>query len=171
MKYTILALASSLLMAATLAACGNNKQNEATEQAKKVQAAIQQNIPGTIPTSAGSYTMTAKVDGKNWAATSMMPPELASRLIGYYNGEYIGLPYDRRDLVVGKKITFGENNAVDLATNDDIGIWGGRKGEMIITKVDEKSAEGTFFFTASTSSTTKTIEVTDGFFRIPLDKN
>jgi hypothetical protein len=87
------------------------------------------------------------------------------------NDEYIGLPYDRRYLVVGKTIKFGDHQAVDLVTSDDVGIWGGTKGEMQITKVDETSAEGTFFFTASASSTTKTVEVTEGSFRILLSKN
>ena len=71
---------------------------------------------------------------------------------------------------MGKKIVFGENEAVDLATSDDIGLWGGRKGEMEITKVDGDWAEGKFYFTGSSSRSKKTIEVTDGFFRISLAK-
>lgn len=69
------------------------------------------------------------------------------------------------------KIAFGEDNAVDLSTNDHEGMWGGRKGEMEITKVDNNWAEGKFYFTASSSSANNTIEVTDGFFRIPIAKN
>lgn len=68
----------------------------------------------------------------------------------------------------GKEIAFGENRAVDLFTDEETGIWGGRKGAIMITKVDDASAEGTFFFTADTGGTEKTIAVTDGFFRILL---
>ncbi len=146
----------------------NNAQNDAVKQAQQVQAAIKENTPGSTATSADAYSMKAKIDGKKWVADAMMPPEAAGRIIGYYNDESIGLPYDRRYLVVGKKIMFDENHAVDLMTNDDVGIWGGRKGEMKITKVDDKFAEGSFFFTGSTSRSDKTVEVTDGFFRIPL---
>jgi hypothetical protein len=167
MKKTI----AILIMAAILYSCGNSNQSKAVEDAKQVQAVIKETIPGTVETTTDGYTMKAKLNGKEWIATSMMPPETASRIVGYNNGESIGLPYNRRYLVAGKKITFGESNAVDLFTNGDIGMWGGRKGEMEITKVDENSAEGIFFFTASTSSTTKTVEVTDGFFRIPVAKN
>ncbi|HTE34293.1 MAG TPA: hypothetical protein VK666_28130 [Chryseolinea sp.] len=159
---------SILLMAALLSSCGNSNQSKALEEAKDVQSVIK---PGTVATTAGGYTMTAKLDGKDWTATSLMPPEAAGRIIGYNNGEYIGLPYDRRDLVAGKKITFGEDNAVDLGTNEDAGIWGGRKGEMEIVKVDDSWAEGKFRFTATTSSSNKTVEVTDGFFRVPVGKN
>jgi hypothetical protein len=67
-----------------------------------------------------------------------------------------------------KKIVFGEDEAVDLATNDHIGLWGGKKGEMEITKLDDTVAEGKFFFTASTNRSAKTIEITEGFFRILL---
>ncbi|MEO5562966.1 MAG: hypothetical protein ABIR18_06010, partial [Chitinophagaceae bacterium] len=97
------------------------------------------------------------------------PPDAAGRIIGYYGEEWIGLPYDKRNMVVGKKITFGENNATDLATDDEVGLWGGRKGEMEITKVDDKWAEGTFYFTGSTSRSDKTMEVTEGVFRISLE--
>lgn len=171
MKQTIFNLGTLVLIAGMIASCGNSNQGKAVEQAKEVQAAIKENKPGSIATTADGYTMKAKLDGKEWTATSVMPPETAGRTIGYNNGEYIGLPYDKRDLVVGKKITFGEGNAVDLATNDDVGMWGGRKGELEITKVDDNWAEGKFFFTASSSRTNKTVEVTDGFFRIPVPKN
>jgi hypothetical protein len=165
MKKLIFTFGACALAATMIASCGD--KNQAQEQAKQVQAAIKKNVPGTVATTADGYTMKAKLNGKAWTAGSIMPPDAAGRIVGYSNEEYIGLPYDRRYLVVGKKITFGEGNAVDLATNDDVGLWGGRKGEMEITKVDDKWAEGKFFFTASTSRSSKTVEVTDGFFRIP----
>jgi len=164
MKQTI----SILLITMLLSSCGNSDQSKGAELAKDIQSTIK---PGTVATTADGYMMKAKLNGKNWTATSLMPPDAAGRIIGYNSGEYIGLPYDSRYLVAGKKIVFGENNAVDLATNDDTGIWGGRKGEMEITKVDDSWAEGKFFFTATTSSSNKTVEVTEGFFRIPVGKN
>jgi hypothetical protein len=162
---------AALVVAVMLSSCGNSDQAKAVEQAKQVQSGLKELMPGTIATSPGGYAMKARLNGKDWVAVSMMPQEASGRIVGYRNGEYIGLPYDRRYLVVGKTIKFGDNQAVDLATNDDVGIWGGRKGEMQITKVDDTSAEGTFFFTASSSRTTKTVEVTDGSFRILLGKN
>jgi hypothetical protein len=39
---------------------------------------------------------------------------------------------------------------------------------MEITKVDDKWAEGTFSFTASGFQTDKTMQVTEGFFRISI---
>jgi hypothetical protein len=169
MKSAIIIFCFPILIV-SITACNNGAQNEAVKQADQVQAAIKENRPGTIPTKKDGWSMKAKVGGKDWAATSMMPPDAAGRIIGYYDEEWIGLPYDRRYLVVGKKITFGEDNATDLATNDDVGLWGGRKGEMEITKVDENWAEGKFYFTGSTSRSDKTMEVTDGFFRISLAK-
>ena len=65
-----------------------------------------------------------------------MPPEAAGRIIGYSGEEYIGLPYDKDEMLVGKKDIFSEDNAVDLSTTDEVGMWGGRKGEMEITKVE-----------------------------------
>jgi hypothetical protein len=68
------------------------------------------------------------------------------------------------------KIILGDDNVADLSTSDGAGIWGGRKGEMVITKLDENIAEGNFFFTGSSSRSAKTMEVTNGSFRIPLLK-
>ena len=161
---------SILIIAASLYSCGNNSRDKALSDAKDVQSAIKQIQPGGIPTTEAGWTMKAKIDGKDWVANSIMPPDLAGRISGDNNGESIGLPYNRKNIIVGEKTKFSENNAVDLMTHDDVGIWGGRKGEMEITKVDDNWAEGTFFFTGSTSSSGKTIEVTDGFFRISMAK-
>jgi hypothetical protein len=163
MKYAIL----STVMLFLLGSC-NSQQTEAKKQAAAIKNAIAQTRPGTVATKEGSWTMIATINGKKWIAGSIMPPEAAGRIIGYYDEEYIGLPYDKRNMVVGKKITFREGNAVDLSTSDDIGLWGGRKGEMEITKVNGDWVEGTFYFTGSTSQSDKTIEVTDGFFRIQV---
>lgn len=167
MKKLLLFFAFTTLL---FAGCKSKAEKEAIQNAKDIQTAVKENTPGSIPTTSGGYTMTAKIGGREWTADAMMPAEVADRIIGYNNGESISLPYDRRDMVVGNKTRFSENNAVDLFTNDDVKIWGGRKGEMEITKVDDKWAEGKFYFTGSTSSSDKKIEVTDGFFRISLAK-
>jgi hypothetical protein len=144
----------------------NSQQSEAKKLAEQIKSTI---MPGTLPTAEGSWTMTAKIKGKDWAAASMMPPDAAGRIVGYYKNESIGLPYNRRDMYVGKKIKFKENNVVDLTLDDDVGIYGGRTGEMEITKVDENWAEGKFYFTGNTTQgSSKTVEVTGGFFRISL---
>src|SRR3954470_5612408 len=97
----------------TISSC--NSQQTAKQQAIAEKNAIEAARPGTIPTKSGGWTMTARIDGKDFTASSLMPPEAAGRIIGYYKTAYIGMPYDRRYLVVGKKIKFGENNAVDLS--------------------------------------------------------
>jgi len=167
MKKTIPML---IIMAAfLLASCGNSSQNKALSDAKEVAAAIKQMQPGGIHTTSGGWTMTAKIDGKDWSANSLMPPEAAGRIVGDNDGVGISLPYDRRDIVLGEKTKFSHNNAVDIFTKDEVAIWGGYAGEMEITKVDGDWAEGKFNVTGTTSSDlNKKIEVTDGFFRISM---
>ena len=148
----------------------SSPKNKAEEQANQIQQAINENSPGSVPVSAGGFYMKAKKDGKDWVATSMDEMgEDSYRIIGNYNGEYISLPYHRNDIEVGNETNF-DHSAVDLKLNDEEGLWAGLKGQMIITKVDETSAEGTFYFTASNNSNTKTIEFTDGSFRILFPK-
>ena len=149
----------------------NSPKNKAVEQANQIQQAVNENSPGSVPISAGGFYMKAKMDGKEWVAASMdIMDEEASKIIGNYNGEYISLPYHRNDIEVGNKTNF-DHSAVDLKLNDEVGLWGGHKGQMVITKVDDTSAEGTFYFTASSDDAAKkTLEVTDGFFRILFPK-
>ena len=158
MKQTI----SILIITVLFSCCGNSNEEKAVEHAKDVQTAIR---AGAVATTVGGYTMKAKLDGKDWIAASMMQPYVAGRIVGYYNNGYIGLPYDKRDMVAGKKIMLGDDNAVDLLINNGC-LWKDMKGEMEITKVDDTSAEGKFFFTTICSSSGKAVEVTDGFFRI-----
>src|SRR5665647_2176572 len=88
-----------LITAAMLSSCGNSDQSKATKDAKEVQSTIKEMQPGGIPTKEGGWTMTAKINGKDWIANSIMPPDLAGRISGDNNGKSIGLPYDRRDMV------------------------------------------------------------------------
>jgi hypothetical protein len=123
-----------------------------------------------IATSTSGYSMTAKINGKDCKASFMMPADETEQIVGFYSGDkYIGLPYDRKYFVAGKKISFSDQNA-DLTTNDDVQVWNGRKGEMVITKVTGKWAEGTFFFTGYSYDNKKSITVTNGFFRIAFGK-
>ncbi|HMH23843.1 MAG TPA: hypothetical protein VK563_18785 [Puia sp.] len=146
----------------------NSQQSDGKKLAEQIQAVQTALRPGTFPTTEGGWTMTAKVNGKDWAATSLYPPEETSRIVGYYKDAYIGFPYDRRDMVTGKKITFEEGHVADMFIEDGIGTYIGRKGEMEVTKVNDKWAEGKFYFTAVNRNSGKTVEVTNGFFRISL---
>jgi hypothetical protein len=69
------------------------------------------------------------------------------------------------------KKKLGENHELaEMRLNDDVGLWTATKGELQLTKVDENWAEGKFSFTAKGFQTDKTIEVTEGIFRISLAK-
>ena len=169
-----LSIAVALLFSGYAQAQGTPRQ-QAQQQLAKMQATMKANQPGTVATSPTGYTMRAKVNGESWVAGAMMPPQDAGRIIGYSGKEYIGLPYDKdkRSLKVGQKTTFSESNAVDLATNETAagGIWGGRKGEMEITRVTPQWVEATFFFTATSARSAQRREVTEGFLRIPFPSN
>ena len=113
--------------------------------------------------------MKATINGKQWTATSMISPDVAGRISGDANEIGIGLPYNRSNMVAGSKTTFSHDDATDIfLPASDGGILGGYKGEMIITKVNDQWAEGTFYFSASSDRSDKTAEVTDGFFRISM---
>jgi len=166
MKQTFLIV----IVATMLSSCGNSEQDKAINDAKQVASELKKMKPGEISTAEGGWTMTAKMNGKEWKAISIFPPDQAGRIVGNDGSERtIGLPYDRRKMVVGKKEVFSHDNAVDLMLPEDEGsILGGYKGEMEITKADDNWAEGKFYFTGSSESSDKVVEVTDGFFRISL---
>ncbi|WP_462252131.1 hypothetical protein [Ferruginibacter sp.] len=158
---------SILFIAAILYSCGNSNQSNPVERATQIKAAIK---PGTVAATASGYTMNAKINGSNWVASSMMPPDAAGRIVGYYKNDYIGLSYSKTDMVVGKKIIISDDNAVDLMLNDGC-LYINPKGAIEITKVDDNAAEGKFFFTNVCNNTKKEVKITDGFFRILLIKN
>lgn len=164
MRHTILIVST----AALLSACGNSSQNKAIEDQKKAQKVIEASEGAPIPTKEGEWTMTAKIDGKEWVASSFRSPDATDWINGDYKEESIKLPYYRKYMIVGHKIAFRDTHTAQLFTSDEVGIWSGEKGEMEITKVDGQWVEGKFFFTATANGTDKTIEVTDGFFRISL---
>lgn len=114
----------------------------------KAEAILKQTVdeksPVSVPTSTDGFYMQAKMDGKEWVSTSMdTMDEETGRIIGYNNDESMNFHYDRRDIMVGEKLNF-ENKNVNLMLNDEVGLSVSLKGKMISTRVDEKSAEGTF---------------------------
>jgi hypothetical protein len=162
----------SLLLAFTctlLAAC-NGQQNDAKKLSDGIQNLRKELTPGSIATSANGYYMKCKIDGKDWEAYSIMPPDVAGLIVGDNNGESIGLPYyDRRNFLALKKRKFGGgHDNVDMRLHDDVVLWSSKSGEMEITKVDDQWAEGTFSFIAGSSQSDKTLAVTNGVFRISI---
>jgi len=166
MKKTLLVFCIAL----TFLSCGDSTQTKAIKDQNEAQAIIKSMQPGRIATKEGEWTMTMKLNGKDWVASSMVQPDANDMIIGYKGEESVRLPYYKNDMKVGSKVKFGEYHAADLFTDDEVGIWGGRKGEMEITKVENGWAEGKFFFTATAGGTDKQMEVTDGFFRIAIAK-
>lgn len=163
---------SILIMSVILSSCGNNDQSKAIEQAKQVQNVVKQNTPGLIPTSEAGYFMKAKINGKDWVATAMMPNDNSNQrnVYGEKDGERITFDVWMKGAEAGKKSEFKEGNSAAYLPNNDEGMWDGLKGEMEITKVADNWVEGKFFFTA-TKEGSGNIEVTDGFFHIPQWKN
>ena len=79
--------------------------------AKQIQQATNENSPGSVPTSTDGFYMKAKMDGKEWVASSMDIIDNDSyRIIGNLNGEWISLPYHRNSLEVGHTTNF-DNSA------------------------------------------------------------
>ncbi|PSL45713.1 hypothetical protein CLV51_104420 [Chitinophaga niastensis] len=161
----------SLLMISIclLTACQSQQQSDAKKLAAGIQGAVKEHSPGSIATSATGYSMKAKINGKDWVAVAMMPIQGIDRVIGYIDdGGYIGLGVNK-DEPQGRKLNINETNAADLyIVNGGEALLDKTKGQIVITKQDGQWMEGTFYFTASSSQADKTIQVTDGTFRIPL---
>jgi len=158
--------ASTFIAIIILFSCNN--KNKTLEEATNVQSAIEE-INDNMEIIGNGYLMKAKINGKSWQSTSMAPAQSSGRIVGYFDGQYIGLPYNDQYLVVGKKITISENQAADVFFKDNCS-YPIANGEMKITKVGDTFAEGTFYFTAVCTTTKKTLNVTDGFFRIQISK-
>ena len=151
-----------------IVSCKSQSEKEAIQKAKDIQTAVKENTPGSIPTTQGGFTMTAKINGKDLKATAMKPPDRVGLIFGENNGESISLPYyDKRSFLANTKTKL---DGVEMRLNDDVSLWTAKTGEMEITKVNGKWVEGKFFFTGYSYDNKKNIKVTDGFFRIATDK-
>lgn len=149
----------------------NNAKTDAVKQAEAIQKPVNGNTPGTIATSASGYNMTAKIDGKDWSASHMMPVTGSGSYIyvmGEDGGNNMNFQLSKNGLAAGKKIEFSENHAANLNLEDVSAFFGGYSGYAEITKMDEQWMEGTFQFTASSSGTDRKVNVTDGRFRVAL---
>jgi hypothetical protein len=176
-------ITSSVLLAVMLltTACNSNGQTGAQKEAKKTAAEIKKTMgkPDMVAASPNGYFMKATIDGKPWEAVYMYPSEKPNSVSGVYGekGEpftkgsiSIGIPVKmiRRWLEVGKKYQFGEGRAVDFYMGED--TYGGYTGELTITKADDKWVEGTFYFTATSTSAPGKHEITNGSFRVAITK-
>jgi hypothetical protein len=149
-------------------------QTGSAAEAKKLANAISEKtaIPGESPSE--SIYMKATIDGKQWTADKLIRDESVGsnnyRVTGVGNGSTIGFYVYVPHLKVGDVTNFGESNAADFITDDENSFYGARTGKFVITKLDDQGFEGTFYFTATTTSATKKYEVTSGSFRFPWAK-
>ncbi len=168
MKQILFLVISSFI----LCSCENGSEKKANNDTTIPKSGKKEMRLGAMATSDDGWNMKAKINGKDYSAYSVWLPEGEHEIVGFYDGDkYIGLNYHPKDLVVGNKLSFSDLNAV-LTTDDSVGIRSGNKGELEITKADGKWIEGKFFFTADSydAKKSKTIEVTNGFFRIGANK-
>lgn len=112
--------------------------------------------------------MKATINGKAWTAARMTVdysyPDRSSDNLVHGETDDFSISFYLYKPKAGNKRSFSENYAVEFSTDAD--YYGGRKGEVTVTKADDKWIEGTFYFTATSSRSDKTFEVTNGTFRV-----
>lgn len=167
MKIQIIAL---LMATISIIACQSNSASEAARKAGEISETIKATTPEGSTTSETGVYMKATIDGKEWSAAKMIPDNDPGSSYKRIHGEAgdIMISFQLWKPTTGMKRSFGEDNAADFWTED--GIFGGRKGEVTVTKADDQWVEGTFYFTATSIESNKTHEVTRGSFRVAATK-
>lgn len=174
MKKITISFISLGLLVLTIPACNNKKAENPEKIAKDIQSTTRQHTAGAVATTETGYYMKAVIDGKEWNASHMLPDESATSsyktVHGEKGGAYINFQLWRQGMETGKTISFSEENAANLSVEDLKGFWSGKKGSITITTMDDQWTEGVFNFEATSSSNPgKTIVVTQGRFRVPLN--
>lgn len=166
-----------LLLAFTGTICACHGQNsDAKKLSKGIQNLRKELAPGSIATSPGGYYMRCKIDGKDWAAISMLPLKVDNRALGYSGaGDYIGIPGITSNTQPGYAYTVGKTKNIDLYLKNDKSLIDKsgnvillikETGKVEITKRDGEWIEGVFYFTASNSDHSVNKKVTEGVFRV-----
>lgn len=173
MKPTFNLLAILAITYFTFSACGGGARSEAESLADQIKATVKANTPGAIETSKDGFYMSATIDGEEWAATHMIPDtdnsSNSKRIFGENSDLSISFSVYMPGLEAGKKREFSDDHVADfIPTEENTGFWGGKTGEMEITAINDHFMEGKFHFTATSSSSDKKYELTNGYFRIPF---
>jgi hypothetical protein len=140
--------------------------SEAEQTAQKIKETREANTPAAETPSENGIYLKATIDGKPWQAEKMIPdmdPNSSYKRIHGEKGE-IMISFQLWKPQTGMKREFKEDYAADFFSED--GIFGGRKGEVIVTKADGQFIEGTFYFTATTMANNTKHEITNGSFRV-----
>src|SRR5687767_10419310 len=114
---------------------------------------------------AGTY-MKATINGKEWTASKTFPDYSTNsnyKKVHFETDAYF-ISFSLYKPTTGNKRSFGEENAADFGADDD--YFSAKKGEVTVTKADDKWIEGSFYFTATSSRSNKVYEITNGSFRI-----
>src|SRR5690349_13306012 len=74
-------------LCASQSGCKSKSSSDAEKLAKDIQSTIKKSSPGTVATSADGFYMKAKIDGKEWEASGMLPDESASSSYKTIHGE------------------------------------------------------------------------------------
>lgn len=118
----------------------------------------------------GSY-LKCKINGKDWAATTMMPDKYVSEIVqiqGSNDNSSLWLQLNKP--APGKTDALIETD-LNNWTDEKHNMYMIKTGKTVITKMDDKWIEGTFSFNAQDDRSLKKIEVTNGSFRIPNPKS
>lgn len=140
--------------------CG---QGDAEKKASEISSVVDQS--SATPAADGAY-LKATIDGKEWQAKKMTDYRAGSdyKLVSGETGDFT-ITFQIHKPTTGLVREFRDDYVADLITDD--GFFGGKKGKLTVTKVDEKWIEGNFYFTATSDRSAKTYEVKNGLFRIP----
>jgi hypothetical protein len=139
--------------------CG---QSDAQKKASEISGVVDQ----SSATETNGSWLKATIDGKKWQASKMTDYRAGSdyKLVSG-QGDDFTISFQIHKPTEGMTREFRDDNVADFWSDD--GVFGGRKGKVTITKIDAQWIEGSFYFTANSTSSNKTYEVKDGLFRIP----
>lgn len=153
-----------ILLASLIAcSCRENTRNVSEEQAG---VTVQEKTATVSAADTEGIYMRAVIDGENWVATKMIPDYSVGSSFRSIHGETddYSISFTVYKPAAGVKRELNEEYAISLMTHD--GFYGGRSGSVEIIMADEYWIEGRFAFTATSTTTDKTIRVTNGFFRV-----
>jgi len=113
----------------------------------------------------------AKINGKGWAATEMMPDKYVSEILQISGSNGTSAIWIQLNKPAAGKTENLIQTDLNHYADEQFNMYMITSGKISVTKMNDQWVEGTFSFNATDKRSKKTVVVTEGSYKVPNPKS